>query len=111
MTRDEYRKLKTVLEEVHKGLAYPALPEETRRQARQLAYAVAGRLHSIWVPIDWPRRTIMIGFALLGASGVVLTDNPYWLLAWVPLPMMSPRLGGTAAYALGRFKARMDGRG
>jgi hypothetical protein len=110
MTRQEYAELKSLAKQLSEGLRDPSLSPETRAQAQIAAAGVAGKLCSIWFPIDWPRRIFMAVLAVLGAVGWAVTGNPYWALAWIPLPMMSPRLVGEASYAMGRFRAGLEGR-
>jgi hypothetical protein len=104
MTRKEYEELKWLLAETQAELREGNLSPVLTAALEHCSVAMAGALMSIWVPIDWGRRTIMIVLFLVGLYGVI--SGPLWLIvAWLAAATMSPRIFGEVSFALGRFRS------
>ena len=102
MTREDYEEMKRLLAETQAELREGNLSPVLTAALEHCCAATAGTLMSIWIPIDWGRRTLMIGLFLIGLYGVI--SGPLWLIvAWLAAATMSPRLVGKVGFALGRF--------
>jgi hypothetical protein len=104
MTRKDYEEMKRLLAETQAELREGNLSPVLTAALEHCSAAAAGELMSIWVPIDWGRRTIMIVLFLIGLGGVI--SGPRWLIvAWLAAATMSPRILGKVSFALGRFRS------
>ena len=65
--RDDARK---TLAEITKTLEDETLSAEQRQELEIHAARLSGFLLSVWFPVDWSRRGIMIGIVALGAYGL-----------------------------------------
>lgn len=104
MTRIQYEEAKRVQAEIHAELSRADLTDEQRATLQHHAYALAGTLMSIWLPFGLWRRAVMVILVLVGIGGVVM--GLYWaMLAWLLIPIFSPRAVGEITYMAGRFAA------
>lgn len=104
MMREEFEEAKKQSAEIAKLLKEGNLTAEDRRKFEALQAQLAGILLRPWLPFGWGRRLIMIVLFLVGTTGLV-QGNSYFLFAWVPMLLFSPRFVGEMAYALGKFMA------
>lgn len=104
MTRIQYEEAKRVQAEIHAELARDDLTDEQRAALQRDAYALAGTLMSMWIPFGLWRRAVMVALALVGIGGIA--TGLFWAtLAWLLIPMFSPRAVGEITYLAGRFAA------
>ena len=101
MNKGQRAELKQTLKQIHRALEVENLTLEERHHFELLAACLAGQLASVWFPVDWGRRTLMILIFLIGLYGLILGRH-ILMWAWVALPIFSPRLMGEVAHALGR---------
>ena len=101
MTREQYAVSQRNLEEVQRVLRDSNLTPEARQQFQSIADALARRLASLWFPMDWGSRAIIFSIGLVGMYGVAREPH-YLALAWLILPLFSPRLIDVFAHAAGR---------
>jgi hypothetical protein len=104
MTRKEYDELQSLQAEMTAALKAGGMSPEEVTEMEHAQMVVAGRLLSIWFPIDWGRRAIMAAVLAVGIYGLVCGPQ-YLAWVWVLLPTFSPRVVGNAAYLAGRFQA------
>lgn len=102
MDRKTYQEAKKNSEEIAKLLRDGNLTAEEKQKFETLQTQLAGVLLSPWLPFDWGRRSIMIVLLLIGVYGLA-EGNHLFLVAWLFLPVFSPRLAGEFYYALGKF--------
>ena len=104
MTRDEFEEAKRYLAEISALLTEGNLTPEEKQRLEISSAQLAGTLCSTWLPFGWGRRTAMIALFLVGALGLVV-GNIYFLIAWLFVPLFSPRFVGECAYLLGRLSS------
>jgi hypothetical protein len=103
MTREQYFELRRLAAETAPMLNDPTLSAEARERLQVTMAGVAGALSSVWVPMDWWRRALMAGWLAIGCIGLMPGMSLFWLLAWIPLPLSSPRLVGEYNFAKGNL--------
>ena len=103
MDRQQYEEAKTRLEEVTRKLRYEqmSLEERTRleREGRELARIIV----SPWIPYGWGYRIVMLAIAAVGFFGLA-QGNHFLALAWLLLPLFSPRMVGAFLGKISGFK-------
>lgn len=100
--RQTYEEAKALLAEIQYELSTQSLTPEQRAELERHAAALSGQLLRPWLPVDWPRRLIMVaivGVAIQQSFG----GNFQVFFWWIFLPFFSPRIMGICAYALGRI--------
>ena len=113
VSRQEYDEAKKVLAEIHQELATQPLTPEQRKELQLHSARLAGQLCSVWFPVYWSRRLIMLAIFLIGLQQAWV-GNYYGLLLWLLLPTFSPRIMGEATFLWGRlsrdFREGFEGR-
>ena len=101
MDRETHKEAKTNLEEISKLLREGNLTAEEKQKFKILQARLAGVLLHPWLPFGWARRSIMIVLFLGGVYGLAEGNN-FLLVAWLALPLFSPRFVGEFCNALGK---------
>ena len=114
VSRQEYDEAKRLLDEIQRELATQPLTPDQRRELELHSARLAGQLCSVWIPVSWGRRLLMLAIFLVGLQQAWV-GNYYGLLLWLLLPTFSPRIMGEAAFLWGRlsrnFQDGFEGRG
>ena len=107
MNKEEYKKLKDVLEELTKESQNENLTQEQRQEIEHHIATVSGTLLSIWIPIGITRKILMASFFLIGLLGFFTQYE--WLIYLILIAgLFSPRLTGEISYRLGSMLGRMN---
>lgn len=92
---------KRTLDEITKFLREESLTEEERQKFETMKAQLAGALLHSWLPFCWVRRSIMTLLFVVGIYGLAGGSN-LLLLAWIAIPLFSPRSMGELAFAIGK---------
>ena len=103
MNREQYKEATVRLEEVTRRLRYETISQEERERLEREGKELARMIVSPWIPFGWSYRTIMVVLAAVGLLGIA-EENYFLLLAWLPLPLFSPRVVGKLVGAISGFK-------
>ena len=109
MDNKEREDARKTLAEITKTLEDETLTAEQRQELEIHAARLSGFLLSVWLPVDWFRRAIMIGIVALGAYGLMV-ENYEVFVWWLLLPFFSPRISGEIAFFWGRGFGNFKGR-
>ena len=104
MTRVEFEEAKRYLAEISALLKEGNLTPEERQRLEMSSAQLAGALCSTWLPFGWGRRTAMIALFFVGALGLA-AGNIYFLIAWLFMPLFSPRFVAECAHLLGSLSS------
>lgn len=98
--RKTYEEAKSLLAEIQHELATQPLTSHQREELQRHAAALAGQILSPWLPVDWPRRLIIVAIILVAIQQAFVRNYEifFW---WIFLPFFSPRVMGWCAYMLG----------
>ena len=103
MNREQYEEATARLEKVTGKLRYETLSQEERERLEREGKELARIIVSPWIPFGWGYRMIMAILAGIGLLGIV-EENYLFLLAWLLLPLFSPRVVGKVVGAISGFK-------
>ena len=103
MNRGQYKEATARLEKVTGKLRYETLSQEERERLEREGKELARIIVSPWIPFGWGYRMIMAILAGIGLLGIV-QENYLFLLAWLLLPLFSPRVVGKVVGAISGFK-------
>jgi len=103
MNREQYKEATVRLEEVTRRLRYESISPEERARLEGEGKELARMIVSPWIPFSWGYRSIMMVLAAVGLLGIA-EENYLLLLAWLPLPLFSPRVVGKLVGAISGFK-------
>jgi hypothetical protein len=103
MNREQYKEATVRLEEVTRKLRYENMSQEERERLEREGKELARIIVSPWIPFGWGYRMIMAILAGIGLWGIV-EENYLFLLAWLLLPLFSPRVVGKLVGAISGFK-------
>lgn len=98
---ETFEEAKRTLDEITKLLREGNLTAEERQKFETMKAQLAGALLHSWLPFCWVRRSIMAALLVVGIYGLVGGNNQF-LLAWVAIPLFSPRSMGELAFAIGK---------
>lgn len=98
--RQTYEELRKTSHEISQLLKQDNLSPEERQKLETMRAQVSGALFSPWIPSGFGRRVIIAAIFFVGLYGLVQNNNAAFL--WLLLPFFSPRIVGTALYAIGR---------
>lgn len=102
MDKQEQKALKKSIEELQKAIQDGTLQGEARIEAERTIDMAAGRLLSVWLPVGWSRRVIMLVLFLFSLYGLII-GKPLSLICWVIAVMFSPRIMGEVSFFLGKI--------
>ena len=108
MERKDFDEAKRYSDEIAELLKDSTLAPEDRQKLETIQAGLSGALLHSWLPFDWKRRLIMATLFVVGVIGL-LGGNSYLLLAWLTLPVFSPRAMGELAFFLGRISRLLRG--
>ena len=109
MDKKEREEAKQTLAEINKALEDETLSDEQREELEIHAAGLSGALLSVWLPVDWGRRLIMIGIVAFGLYEAI-GGNYQALIWWLLLPFFSPRITGEVVHFTGRVFGSLRGR-
>lgn len=102
MNKLEYEEIKRTLAEVNAALKIDDLTNEQRQQFQTLSLRLSGALSSVWFPVSFIRRFIMLILFAIGIFGVFSAYKILIVCLFICCSF-SPRLMGEIAVLLGRF--------
>jgi hypothetical protein len=102
MDKQEQEALKKSIKVLQKAIQDGTLQGEDRIKAERTVDMAAGRLLSVWFPVGWGRKVIMLVLVLFGFYGLII-EKPLFLICWVIAVMFSPRIVGEVSFFLGKI--------
>lgn len=102
MNSVEQQEIKSLLLNARTMLNQNNLNQEERERLETVIALLSGRLLSVWLPVEWSRRTLMLIIFVVGLIGI-FTGLHILILSWLVLPLFSPRLAGELAFAFGNL--------
>ena len=102
INRQKHEELKKTSQEITALLKNNNLSPDERKYLESIQPGIAGALMSTWLPFGLAQRIVIIFLFSIGIYGLI-NSNFSLLLAWLFLPLFSPRIVGTSLYHFGRF--------
>jgi hypothetical protein len=93
MDREQYEGAKKRLEEVTRRLKYESISPQEREALEKEGRGLLAVVMSPWIPVSFGYRILMLVVVGIGFWGLIEGQYLY-LLAWLLLPLFSPRIIG-----------------
>jgi uncharacterized protein (DUF2062 family) len=102
INKQKHEELKKTSREITELLKSNTLSPDERKYLESVQPGIAGALMSTWIPFGLAQRIVMIFLFSIGIYGLI-NSNFSLLLAWLFLPLFSPKIVGASIYHFGRF--------
>lgn len=102
INKQKHEELKKTSQEIIELLKKNNLSPDERRYLESVQPGIAGALMSTWIPFGLTQRIVIIFLFSIGIYGLI-NSNFSLLIAWLFLPLFSPRIVGTSLYHFGIF--------